>query len=184
MATQPQCRCNRHLQCRHTLSAGIKATGQKELFFALHYAFIKKVPDGYGWGTREFTCKPDLSIPVGERWEDWSPILPFCVIQEAGREDTQAWGDILAQVRNVNGTIGPKIAEYLCLMCDRHKGMGLGLRNHKGGIQLYDRAALLLSGTPVFNHLLHHPDISPQNMPELHQVRTCSCPSVMLDSSV
>jgi hypothetical protein len=103
-------------------------------------------------------------------------------MQEANRKDTKAWEAILEQVKNVNGATGPKIAEYLCLMCDSHKGMGL--RNHKGGIQLNDRAALLLSGTTVFNYLLNHQGSSPQNMPELHQVRTCSCPSVMLDSIV
>jgi hypothetical protein len=57
--------------------AGIRATGQPQLFYALHCAFLNKLPYGYSEEDFTFPCHPEEILPVGEDWNDWSPILPY-----------------------------------------------------------------------------------------------------------
>jgi hypothetical protein len=156
-----------------TFPAGIRASGHKELMYALHFSFLNKLPEGYDPEDLTFLCDPENSVPVGQDWSNWSPILPLCIMQESGKQATKAWKSVLSQRGNTDNPTAAKMAAFLYIMCgDRNNGLNLGLRYTKGTIQLTERAALLITGAPAFDKLMGDSNTMPCNLAEFDQVST------------
>jgi hypothetical protein len=137
-----------------TWPAGILATGQKQLFFALHYAFLNKLPKGYSEEHCTFACDPEASLPVDKHWKDWSPILPMCVMSGVVTNPTTVWQDIKHLWENSSSAEVVRLVSFLYRMCDPKGLMKLGLQKPSGFEIMTENSILMLAGAHTLNQLL------------------------------
>jgi hypothetical protein len=143
------------------------ANGQGELFHALHYAFLNKMPPNYDEQKFTFECAPEDCLPQG----GFSPVTPFCVHLHHTRTDSRLMETLKTQMRNESDPERVKVATFLVHLCGPDSSMKLGLKKDHSSYALSDARSMLLAGADILHKMVQDQAYRPQNLASMNNVR-------------